>query len=84
MDEGMDNGMESDDKAVLDAEEDSDAEEVDTNMVVWQHLGEQILDFWNMQQQKLITPLSIAAWFCSPEEEIRKDVLALRDRTRWQ
>jgi hypothetical protein len=76
MDEGMDNGMESDDDAVLHAEEDSDTEEIDTNMVVRQHLGEQILDFWNMRRQKLITPLSIAAWFCSPEEEIQKDVLA--------
>jgi hypothetical protein len=52
-------------------------------MVVWQHLGEQILDFWKMQQQKLVTPLSIAAWFCSPEEEIRKDVLAFGTGQDW-
>jgi hypothetical protein len=78
-----DDGMESDDAAVLDPEEDSDAEAVEENLVVRRHLGEQILDFWNICRQKLITPLSIAAWFCSPEAVIRKDVLAFgtgRDR----
>jgi hypothetical protein len=68
----MEDGMESDNKAVLDPVVD-----IDANMVVWQHLGEHILDFWNMRQQKLITSLSIAVWFCSPEEEIQKDVLAV-------
>jgi hypothetical protein len=41
-----------------------------------QHLGEQILEFWNKRKQKLLTPLSIAGWFCSPEEVIRQDVMA--------
>jgi hypothetical protein len=62
MDKGMEDGMESDNEAVLDAEEDSDAEEVDTNMVVWQYLGEQILDVWNMRRQKLIAPLLGQDW----------------------
>jgi hypothetical protein len=35
-----------------------------------------MLDFWNVRRKKLITPLSIAAWFCLPQEEIRKDILA--------
>ena len=52
-----------------DEEEDSDDEE-DTL-----HLGEKILWFWNKRRAKLITPLSIAAWFCSPDPDIRKDVL---------
>jgi hypothetical protein len=48
-------------------EEDEDEEE---------HLGEQILRFWKKRRQKLITPLSIAGWFCSPNADIRADVLA--------
>jgi hypothetical protein len=72
---GDDDGMESDDAAMLDPEEDSDAEAVEENLVIRQHLGEQILDFWNIRRQKLITILSVAAWFCSPEAEIQKDVL---------
>jgi hypothetical protein len=39
------------------------------------HLGEQILEFWNKRREKLIMPLSIAAWFCSPDELILKDVM---------
>jgi hypothetical protein len=61
--------------AMLDPEEDSDAEAVEDNLVFRRHPGEQILDFWNIRHQKLITPLSVAAWFCSPEAEIQKDVL---------
>ena len=36
------------------------------------HLGEQILFFWMKRRAKLITPLSLAAWFCSPDPDIRR------------
>jgi hypothetical protein len=48
----------------------------DTPIALEKHLGEQMLDFWNVCREKSIAPLSIAAWFCLPQEEIRKDVLA--------
>jgi hypothetical protein len=38
------------------------------------HLGEKLLYFWNKRREKLITPLSLAGWFCSPIADIRKDV----------
>ena len=38
-------------------------------------LGEQILLFWEKRREKLITPLSLAGWFCSPVFEIRQDVI---------
>jgi hypothetical protein len=39
------------------------------------HLGEQIHAFWNKRRSKLIAPLSLAGWFCSPIADIRKDVV---------
>jgi hypothetical protein len=83
---GMEDGMESDNKAVLDTEEDSNAEEVDTNMVVRQHLGEQILDFWNMQRQKLITPLCLLlpGSVLLKKRSKRMCWQLVQDRTGWQ
>ena len=34
------------------------------------HLGEQILYYWNKRRIKLITPLGVAGWYCSPDAEI--------------
>jgi hypothetical protein len=39
------------------------------------HLGEKIKAIWMKRREKLITPLSIAAWFCSPNPDIMKDVV---------
>jgi hypothetical protein len=74
----LDDGEDSDDDAVMDPVEDDDEILGTTNPVTDtpQHLGEQILEFWNKWKQKLITPLSIAGWFCSPEDVIRQDVMA--------
>jgi hypothetical protein len=68
----LDDGEDSDDDAVMDPVEDNDEIIGTTNPVTDtpQHLGKQILEFWNKLKQKLITPLSIAGWFCSPEEVI--------------
>jgi hypothetical protein len=68
----LDDVEDSDDDAVMDAVEDDDEIIGTTNPVTDtpQHLGEQILEFWKKRKQKLITPLSIAGWFCSPEEVI--------------
>jgi hypothetical protein len=52
-----------------DEEDESDEEEEEL------HLGEQILGIWNKRREKLITPLSIAGWFCSPDPDIRQDVV---------
>jgi hypothetical protein len=38
------------------------------------HLGELIQAYWIKRRAKFITPLSLAAWFCSPEADIRQDV----------
>jgi hypothetical protein len=61
--------------AVLDDDdnEEEDDEDEDEDEL---HLGEHILLFWKKRRQKLITPLSIAGWFCSPDPDIRKDVVA--------
>jgi hypothetical protein len=40
-----------------------------------QHLGEQIHALWRKRRLKLITPLALAAWFCSPDPNIRQDVV---------
>lgn len=60
--------------AVLDDDEEEDEEEDEDEDEL--HLGEHILLFWKKRRQKLITPLSIAGWFCSPDPDIRKDVVA--------
>ena len=52
-------------------EDDEDEEEVEELK-----LGESIASFWLKRQEKLITPLSLCAWFCSPDENIRKDCQA--------
>jgi hypothetical protein len=67
---GEENGWdsESDAESVLESIED---EEVEV-----EHLGEQILLFWNQRRQKLITPLALAGWYCSPHADIRADVVA--------
>ena len=59
---------ESDAESVLESIED---EEVEV-----EHLGEQILFIWNKRRQKLITPLALASWYCSPHADIRVDVVA--------
>jgi hypothetical protein len=76
-----DDGLELDDLAESDDEgggrgpvEDSDDDDDVPN--VGKHLGEQFLDLWNLRRKKLITPFAIAGWFCSPAEDVRKDVLA--------
>jgi hypothetical protein len=68
----LDDGEDSEDDAVMDPVEDNDEINGTPNPVTDtpQHLGEQILEFWNKQKQKLMTPLLIAGWFCSPEEVI--------------
>jgi hypothetical protein len=72
----VDDAEDSDDGADVDPVVDDDGGDVvDISLVVEKHLGEQMFDFWNHRRKKLITPLSIAAWFCSPQEEIREDVL---------
>jgi hypothetical protein len=70
-----------DDSDSLDGEEavlDNDEEAVDDDedFTEYLHLGENILAFWKKRREKLITPLSIAGWFCSPMPDIRKDVVA--------
>jgi hypothetical protein len=74
----LDDGEDSDNDAAMDPVEDDDEIIGTTNPVTDtpQHFGEQILEFWNKQKQKLITPLLIAGWFFSPEEVIRLDVIA--------
>jgi hypothetical protein len=54
---------------------DDEEDESDSSDEEEQHLGEQILAFWNKRRQKLITPLALAGWFCSPSAEIRQDVV---------
>jgi hypothetical protein len=79
---GDDDGMESDNAAMLDPEEDSDVEAVEENLVVRWHLGEQIFDFWNICCQKLITPLSVAVR--SVPQKLRSERMfwkMVRDRT---
>jgi hypothetical protein len=71
---------ESVDAAQAEIEEDGDGDDNtesddDDDDVEVEHLGEQILSFWNHRRQKLLTPLSLAGWFCSPDAEIRKDVV---------
>jgi hypothetical protein len=61
--------VESDDDAIVDDAVDSDSE-VEETFNIWRHLGEQISDLCKICQQKLITPLLIAAWYCSPQAEI--------------
>jgi hypothetical protein len=56
-----DNGAQQD--PVVDGDDNND-----TPIALEKHLGEQMLDFWNVCREKLITLLSIAAWFCSPQE----------------
>jgi hypothetical protein len=72
----LDDDQASDDEAVMDPVDDDDDDDTPANIESPKHLGEQILEFWEKRKQKLITPLSIAGWFCSPEECIRQDVLA--------
>jgi Protein of unknown function (DUF 659) len=75
----LDDGEDSDDDAAMDpVEDDDDTATAPTNPDIEtpKHLGEQVLEFWEKRKQKLITPLSIAGWFCSPEELIRRDVVA--------
>jgi hypothetical protein len=52
--------------------EDESVDEEDADVL---HLGEQILAIWKKRREKLITPLSIAGWFCSPDPDIRMDVI---------
>jgi hypothetical protein len=72
----VDDGADSDDSDQEETEElsDDEAEASDDEEVL--HLGEKISAFWYKRRQKLITPLSIAAWFCSPHPDIRADVVA--------
>lgn len=56
-----------------------DEEEGDDDSVEELHFGEKIALFWKKRRQKLITPLSLAGWFCSPATEIRKDVIAFEE-----
>lgn len=60
--------------AVPNLSDDEDEKEEDNDE--GEHLGEQIHAFWNRRRSKLITPLSLAGWFCSPIADIRKDVVA--------
>jgi hypothetical protein len=65
-----------DDEVVHEEDEDevdNDEDEVDDDEEL--HLGEEILSIWKKRREKLITPLSIAGWFCSPIEDIRMDVI---------
>jgi hypothetical protein len=66
-----------DDSVASDAILDDDSEEEDGSDDEEDelHLGEHILSFWKKRREKLITPLSIAGWFCSPDPDIRKDVV---------
>jgi hypothetical protein len=57
------------------AKVDEEEDESDSSDEEEQHLGEQILAFWNKRRQKLITPLALAGWFCSPSAEIRQDIV---------
>ena len=69
-DDDSDDGL---DGVVNDAEDDEPEEEDGEDDEL--DLGEQILCFWNKRREKLITPLSIAGWFCSPIADIRRDVV---------
>jgi hypothetical protein len=56
-----------------DSSSESDSDEEDIYGAT--SLGEQILSVWKKRRQKLITPLSVAGWYCSPHPDIRKDVV---------
>jgi hypothetical protein len=70
--EGIDleDGANSDNDAVMDPVENDNKSDTNPNTDTPKHLGEQILEFWNKRREKLITLLSIAAWFCSPDKLI--------------
>jgi hypothetical protein len=71
----LEDGADSDNDAVMDPVEDNDKSDSNPNTDTPKHLGEQILEFWNKWREKLIMLLSIAAWFCSPDKLIWKDVM---------
>ena len=77
--EGLDlkddfNDSDGDASGVVEEVESESDDEDDDGSVEELHLGEKISLFWKKRCQKLITPLSLAAWFCSPSAEIRNDV----------
>jgi Protein of unknown function (DUF 659) len=85
-DEGLDvddDDDSSEDGGVVDADDDGDNDGDNDNEEPQEeeqeaalHLGEQIKLFWVKRREALITPLSIAAWFCSPNPDVRADVIA--------
>lgn len=83
LEDGFDGGESDDDEAVQpldneDNDEDDDEDEDELEETVENtHLGEKILSFWNHRRTKLITPLAIAGWYCSPSDDVRKDVMKL-------
>jgi Protein of unknown function (DUF 659) len=52
--------------------DDDEAEEAEEGL----HLGQQLLAFWKKRRLPLITPLSLAAWYCSPHPDVREDCVA--------
>ena len=83
-DDFSDAGDDSDDDDVnavvndpVESDDDDDSDEDDS--VHELHLGEKIALFWKKRREKLITPLSLAAWFCSPSPYIQQDVLAFEN-----
>ena len=76
-DDSVDDDIEEDDDGDVITEQehdDEDSDEDDEEEEEVQHLGEKLLAFWVKRREKLITPLSIAAWFCSPAPDIMADV----------
>jgi hypothetical protein len=54
---------------------DSDDEAEEEPLQEEETLGEKIALYWKHRRRKLITPLALAGWYCSPHPDIRQDVL---------
>jgi hypothetical protein len=54
----------------MDPVEGDDKSDTNPNTDTPKYFGEQILEFCNKRREKSIVPLSIASWFCSPDELI--------------
>jgi hypothetical protein len=76
-DEEVDGDDDASDDEVDIQKNDNDDDEEEGQILSAKHLGEQISALWDHRRIKLITPLAIAGWYCSPSEEIRKDVIKM-------
>jgi hypothetical protein len=76
-DDGLEDGFSDDDSTVppppIDDDSDDGDSDDDSDDSDERTLGENIEMYWKKRRQRLITPLSLAGWFCSPIPEIRED-----------